>query len=355
MNTDKRSVPASAAESKTQRAQNFTRLPNDILDRWLPEVTGAELKVLLYIARRTFGFHEDQAAIGLQRICTGIPGKDRGTGLHLETAHAAVTRLVAKGLVVCNGGSGTRNGVRSTYSINLQGGANLTENPKGDLTENPKGGPFGKSVDVKERKSSSERKVRKKGVQRTVVEAEPTPAPETPKPKPNSLKADDEKPTPPEAKTYASPKDELRAIYREKAGEEISTEVENRFWGDIEIRNVTRLEAIAELRKHTPNHWKNPAGFLTTFARTIRSKMPNVVPVMLVAEPQKAERCPTCKGCGVASWEPNTYCSCRMGHELEAVDKRIEAERTKKALEAAGIPIQRETLRAMPVACRSVQ
>jgi hypothetical protein len=168
---------------------NYTQLPNEILDRWLPALTGAEVKVLLYIARRTFGFHEQQAKIGLRRICSGIPGKDSGTGLHLETALAAVRGLEKKGALLCNGGAGPRNGVRSTYSIKLmETAADRTENPNGSRTENPNGSPYGKSEHVKER--SPERK-RKKGeesagrqVGRSVLLSEPK---KTDRPTDNSL------------------------------------------------------------------------------------------------------------------------------------------------------------------------
>jgi hypothetical protein len=143
-----------------------------ILDRWLPDLTGAETKVLLYIARRTFGFHEQQAEIGLRRICSGIPGKDSGTGLHLETAQKAVRGLEQKGALLCNGGAGPRN-VRSTYSIKLMETAtDRTENPNGDRTENPNGRPYGKSEHVKEK--SSEIKGKKgKPVGRSLVVSEP--------------------------------------------------------------------------------------------------------------------------------------------------------------------------------------
>ena len=35
---------------------NYTPVPDELFDEQLPDLSGAELKVLLYIIRRTFGF-----------------------------------------------------------------------------------------------------------------------------------------------------------------------------------------------------------------------------------------------------------------------------------------------------------
>jgi hypothetical protein len=37
---------------------NYTQVPDVILDELMANLTGAELKVLLYIVRRTFGFQK---------------------------------------------------------------------------------------------------------------------------------------------------------------------------------------------------------------------------------------------------------------------------------------------------------
>jgi hypothetical protein len=35
---------------------NTTQVPNVVLDRWMTSMSGAEIKVVLYVVRRTFGF-----------------------------------------------------------------------------------------------------------------------------------------------------------------------------------------------------------------------------------------------------------------------------------------------------------
>jgi hypothetical protein len=69
----------------------------------------------MYLVRRTFGFHRDRVEAGLRRIRDGIPGKDRGTGLHLESGSKAVKGLESRGLLVCE----RKSGGRTAYHIRL--------------------------------------------------------------------------------------------------------------------------------------------------------------------------------------------------------------------------------------------
>jgi len=81
-----------------------TPTPDEVFDVWLSKLSGAELKVLLYVVRRTFGFKKDSDAISLNQICQGITTRDgrvldRGTGLARSTASAAVKQLEGYGLI----------------------------------------------------------------------------------------------------------------------------------------------------------------------------------------------------------------------------------------------------------------
>ncbi len=97
------------AERSLERFKGFARpnttpTPDDLFDRFLAELSGAELKVILYIIRRTLGFKKDSDQISLSQICTGIRTKagkqlDRGTGLSLSTAKLAVKSLERRGLI----------------------------------------------------------------------------------------------------------------------------------------------------------------------------------------------------------------------------------------------------------------
>ena len=64
---------------------NYTQVPDDLFDVLLPQLVGAELKTLLYIIRRTFGFKKssDPSSCGVsglakERSWTVVVGS--GTG-----------------------------------------------------------------------------------------------------------------------------------------------------------------------------------------------------------------------------------------------------------------------------------
>jgi helix-turn-helix protein len=140
-------------------------------------------------------------------------------------------------------------------------------------------------------------------------------------PRPLSLKVDDEKPQDPKPVSYASPEAELKAIFLEKTGAEISLDLERRIWDAVEIRNIARKQFIDELRKHVPNRWRNPAGFLTNFARKIGIvATPAPRPKKLPEPPMNGlGRCHLCNGIGRID---EAYCECRMGRDLRAVEAR---------------------------------
>ena len=83
---------------------NTTPTPDDVFDVFLSALSHAELKVLLYIVRRTFGFKKDTDRISLKQIAEGIVTKqgrrlDSGTGLSRRGTIKAVKGLEAKGLI----------------------------------------------------------------------------------------------------------------------------------------------------------------------------------------------------------------------------------------------------------------
>ena len=58
---------------------NGTIVPDDVFDVLLPRLSEAELRVLLYIIRRTFGFKREADAISLSQLVDGITTTDRAT------------------------------------------------------------------------------------------------------------------------------------------------------------------------------------------------------------------------------------------------------------------------------------
>jgi hypothetical protein len=102
-----------------------TQVPDEVLDWIMAYLTGAELKVLLDIVRRTFGFKKDADAISLDQLCHGIvrhDGRrlDLGSGLKRPTVLEALRSLRARQLIVAQQRVDPQTGSRPTvYALRL--------------------------------------------------------------------------------------------------------------------------------------------------------------------------------------------------------------------------------------------
>ncbi len=88
---------------------NTTPTPDEVFDIFMTQLTHAELKVLLYIIRRTYGFQKDSDSISLGQIANGIVLRrgerkgerlDGGAGIDKRTAQRTVKSLESKGLII---------------------------------------------------------------------------------------------------------------------------------------------------------------------------------------------------------------------------------------------------------------
>jgi hypothetical protein len=102
-----------------------TPVPDQIFDELLPRLSGAELKVLLYICRRTFGFKKRKDSVSLDQIANGIRTKsgkvlDNGTGLSRRHIQRVLKSLEEKNVVRIER-SVTEDAVNeiNTYSLNF--------------------------------------------------------------------------------------------------------------------------------------------------------------------------------------------------------------------------------------------
>lgn len=104
---------------------NYTPVPDELFDEQLPDLSGAELKVLLYIIRRTFGFKKDSDNISLNQLLNGITTKDgsvldRGTGLSKKTLLETIRSLVEKNLIITERRRSEERGDEpTTYRLNI--------------------------------------------------------------------------------------------------------------------------------------------------------------------------------------------------------------------------------------------
>ena len=140
----------------------YTQVPDELFDELMAHLSGAELKVLLYIIRRTFGFKKDSDHISLRQICHGIKTRegevlDRGTGLSLSTVQIALKGLLEKNCVITEKNRSKEKGDEpTTYSLNT---LPYTENRQGGLPKIGNGGY---------RKSVTQHTVKQKTVNNTV-------------------------------------------------------------------------------------------------------------------------------------------------------------------------------------------
>ncbi|RIK08233.1 MAG: hypothetical protein DCC49_09220 [Acidobacteria bacterium] len=73
---------------------SYTQVPDALFDELLPVLSGAELKVLLYVIRRTFGFKREADTISLAQMVNGIVKRD-GTRLDYGAGVSKKSLLVA--------------------------------------------------------------------------------------------------------------------------------------------------------------------------------------------------------------------------------------------------------------------
>lgn len=83
---------------------NSTPVPNIYFDQILYLLTASEQSVLLYLCRRTFGFHRAKECISLKQFCDGKFTKDgrqldHGTALSRNTVKKAIKSLIAFHLI----------------------------------------------------------------------------------------------------------------------------------------------------------------------------------------------------------------------------------------------------------------
>lgn len=103
---------------------NTTQIPDEFLDLHMAFLSGAEVKVMLYIFRRTLGFKRHADNISLNQLLTGIVKRDGtrldyGTGLSKSTLLGAIKSLVEKQLIIIEQRQSSERGNEpTTYRLN---------------------------------------------------------------------------------------------------------------------------------------------------------------------------------------------------------------------------------------------
>ena len=155
-----------------------TPVPDQLFDELLSILSGAELKVLLYIIRRTFGFKKESDDISLNQMLNGIVRKDgtvldQGVGLSKPTLLGALRSLKEKNILLSERRSSENHGNEpSRYRLNIVShihampGANTHQ--KAQEIETPP--PLVKKLDQGVVKKFDQGLVKKSTPQQTVVQ-----------------------------------------------------------------------------------------------------------------------------------------------------------------------------------------
>lgn len=91
---------------------NYTQTPNDLFDHWLPFLGEIELKVLLVILRKTYGWHQEEDYISISQL-------EKYTGSTATNIGKAVKDLIGKGLVAKRI-EGPKGSQKTFYSLVVQ-------------------------------------------------------------------------------------------------------------------------------------------------------------------------------------------------------------------------------------------
>jgi len=114
---------------------NTTAVPDEFFDLIAPNLSEAELRVALYIIRRTFGFKKRSDDISLKQLVEGIQTKDgrildRGAGVAKSTAWRGVKGLVTKGIIESTrNASAQRGDEATTYALRFHDPVFRSETP----------------------------------------------------------------------------------------------------------------------------------------------------------------------------------------------------------------------------------
>jgi phage replication O-like protein O len=73
-------------------SHNFTKIPNDFLEQYLPQMKPSEVKVVLAIMRRTIGFHRSSVRLSISKLM-------ELTGLSRQGVMTGVKYAIERGLI----------------------------------------------------------------------------------------------------------------------------------------------------------------------------------------------------------------------------------------------------------------
>jgi len=205
----------------------------------------------------------------------------RVTRLPEQLIAAAIERLLEIGLLEASRSKPARkNGLRSHPSAaQAQGGA----------AKSQEGAAERKGTEHHHQEEKRKTKKDTEGTRAKVRQRSPRSTAENTFPE----KSDDDETTP--AVTYASPDDELKAIYQAKTGEPMTVGLLDAIRANVAAQGTDMTEFVAEVRRHIQNRLRNPAGFLRDLSKRFRAKTQQSSEPVTAAEASIRDyRCEVC-------------------------------------------------------------
>src|SRR5687768_16486394 len=118
--------PSEPYEFQGFSSPNTTPVPDVLFDELLLQLDNAELRVLLYIIRRTYGFKKSSDDISIGQMVDGITRRDGtvldgGTGMAKSSVTRALSGLLAKKIIVARRNQSRERGNEpTTYALRLK-------------------------------------------------------------------------------------------------------------------------------------------------------------------------------------------------------------------------------------------
>jgi hypothetical protein len=106
--------------------ENWSKLPHALIGALGLMTSESEIKVVLYILRHTWGYHDDSKRISLDEFANGRKKSkagriDAGTGLSVNAVKDGLRRAIQHGFIVVQEDTRDKGRITRTYSLNMLG------------------------------------------------------------------------------------------------------------------------------------------------------------------------------------------------------------------------------------------
>ncbi|MBT9173889.1 MAG: hypothetical protein DDT21_02295 [Syntrophomonadaceae bacterium] len=109
-----------------QPKENWSKLPHALIDELHNITSESELKVILYILRHTWGYHDSEKRITIDEFCFGRKRSDgsridNGCGITANSVKAGIENAVNHGYIIVEEDASDKARIKRFYSINSGG------------------------------------------------------------------------------------------------------------------------------------------------------------------------------------------------------------------------------------------